>query len=356
MDSFKVEYLIINDGSSLKCKNKESFNNLLKTDPDITINGKKLIYKETEADYELRTDSVSDTNVSYFHLKFIYHHEDTLEQFSSLLKAVRSTFSVITKAPQKLWDDLNLYYSQQAYPLIFDIENLMRKLITKFMLINVGMNWTKEALPVDVESSKNPNNIDTTFLHNFDFIHLTSFLFSENFPTHKENLIKKLKTATSSSDLDIEEIKKLIPQSNWEKYFKEKLTFDTDQLKKRWEKIYILRNRVAHNKDFSKTNLDEIREHHTAIKQILERAINELDSIDLEVEDKEELKIEIFETPSNYKVSNSLADFFHVLNKINNSELNNLEFRNKLVDNLSLYNRMNNEKDIYSLLFRTPTK
>jgi hypothetical protein len=37
----------------------------------------------------------------------------------------------------------------------------MRKLITKFMLVNVGLNWFKEATPQGVrESIRKVNNVD----------------------------------------------------------------------------------------------------------------------------------------------------------------------------------------------------
>ncbi|MFG3826309.1 hypothetical protein ACGI6H_34825, partial [Escherichia coli] len=48
---------------------------------------------------------------------------------------------------QIIWDDISKYYSIQAYPLIHEIENLMRKLITKFMIHNVGLSWTKDSVP-----------------------------------------------------------------------------------------------------------------------------------------------------------------------------------------------------------------
>ena len=56
---------------------------------------------------------------------------------TELLRNVKAVFSIITKAPQTLFDGISQHYATGIYPQIYEIENLMRKLITKFMLINV---------------------------------------------------------------------------------------------------------------------------------------------------------------------------------------------------------------------------
>ncbi|MEN2500987.1 MAG: hypothetical protein MHMPM18_005135, partial [Marteilia pararefringens] len=44
---------------------------------------------------------------------------------------------------ETLQDDLSFYYSQQAYSLIHEIENYMRKFITFFMVAIVGKDWVQ---------------------------------------------------------------------------------------------------------------------------------------------------------------------------------------------------------------------
>lgn len=78
-----------------------------------------------------------------------------------------------------------MYYSQQAYPIIYEIENLMRQLITKFMLINAGLRWEKERTPEDVRKSINDKNKEPTVLYNVDYIQLSNFLFKEIPPDYK---------------------------------------------------------------------------------------------------------------------------------------------------------------------------
>lgn len=108
-----------------------------------------------------------------------------IEAFSDLLGAVRDSTALIMTLPIILWDDISLYYSQQAYPIIYEIENLMRQLITKFMLINAGLRWEKERTPEDVRKSINDKNKEPTVLYNVDYIQLSNFLFKEIPPDYK---------------------------------------------------------------------------------------------------------------------------------------------------------------------------
>jgi len=126
----------------------------------------------------------------------------------------------------------------------------MRKLITKFMHINVGIAWTEERIPDDVQKSINSNNNDSTYLYNVDFIKLKDILLSERFTKHGDALIKELKTSTKAT-FKRDEIKALIPTSNWERYFSDQVGSDSAELASLWEKLYDLRCKVAHNKAFT---------------------------------------------------------------------------------------------------------
>src|SRR5688572_26687548 len=190
-----VEYLVFNDKKSIKSVDSESFNHLLQSDPEIKIVGERLEYLGKFFFYKIDSGKVFNTDNFYFHLKFECNDIKQIEDFSKTLKAVKSLLHLANKTPQTLYDGISLYYSELAYPKIYEIENLMRKLITKFMMINVGIDWTKDRVPEDVKKSINPDNTETTYLHNVDFIQLKSFLFSENYPVHKEKLIQKLKNA-----------------------------------------------------------------------------------------------------------------------------------------------------------------
>jgi len=283
-----VEYLVLVDKTEIKCKDENSFNHLLQSDPEISINKSDLIFRDITVNYVVKAGTVKNTNQPYFHLKFNYSKKDKIETFIDLQRAVKSQLNIVCSSPQTLYDGVSLYYGNLGYPIIFEVENLMRKLITKFMMINVGIDWKEDRLPDDVRSSINSANKDLTYLHNVDFIQLKNYLFSEKYPTHKETLITKLKSAKNIKELDLEEIKKLIPQSNWDRYFAESVEIDKAQLMKKWDTIYGLRCKIAHNRIFNKADYNNVEQLCTEVSALLIKAISKLDSIDIpEAESKE---------------------------------------------------------------------
>ena len=155
------------------------------------------------------------------------------------------------------------------------------------MLTNLGLGWTKERVPTDVQQSVNSANNDSNYLNNVDFIQLKNFLFSENYPSHKDSLVKELKKAKDFSNLNINEIKSLLPESNWDRFFEPFVGCEADYLKKKWDKLYDLRCKVAHNKDFNKSNLEDVKTITSELKPILEKAISSLDEIAVSEEEKD---------------------------------------------------------------------
>ena len=290
----KVEYLVFIDSKNVKCTNIESFEHLLQSDPDIEIDKGKIVFKkEFKAKYSIHSGEIAETEKVYFHLKFSVNKTTEIEKLTNLLKSVKSVFSIITKSPQTLFDGISQYYANKAYPTIYEIENLMRKLITKFMLINVGADWTVEKVPDDVKNSINKDNKDSTYLHNVDFIQLKNFLFSEKYTVSKENLIDKLKSSKDLSELNLAELKQMIPISNWDRYFSNEIPISQEKLNQQWSELYTLRCNVAHNKTFTKADFKKVTELVDSLKPIIEKAIDKLDSIGISKEERVNLEEEV---------------------------------------------------------------
>lgn len=220
MTNLKVEYLVIINTKNSFCNSIASFNNLLKANADISINNNKLKHKELEVDYEVQTDEMETDNQRFFHVKFVCHKIKKMSQFENLLKAVRDIlFKATNRQLQTLWDDISFYYANRAYPLIHEIENLMRKLITKFMLTNVGLGWVKSNIPSSVKSSSKGTSDSTNYLYETNFSQLADFLFDNYETISMSELIEKLKKTKDIKELSLEDLKTFIPKSNWERYF-----------------------------------------------------------------------------------------------------------------------------------------
>lgn len=277
----RVEYLVVADPSKTKTKSIKSFKNLLQADDDIELTDKRFKVGVFEGDYTISKGNTSNPKHKgiYFHLTFICKKEEQIEAFVKALRSIRGSITLFSKQLYTVWDDVSSYYCNQAYRYINYIENLMRKLLNKFMLINLGMNWEKQRMPSDVLSSIHKDNKDFNPLNNLDFIKLSDFLFSKNYPKHKEDVFKKLEAATDSSEFDLDEIRSLLPSSNWTKYFGSIIECDGDFIKKRWEELYKLRNAVAHNKNFSLNDLNRVKELTNEVGEYLEAATNQLDEV-----------------------------------------------------------------------------
>ena len=293
---YKVEYLILFDSQKSKCNTVSALKNLLKSDSTITIEGQNIVQNRFKAKLEIKKGTNKENSHSFFNIVLQCTVESEVESFSSVLRSVRTALNMISETVYVIWDDISLYYSQKAYPILFDIENVMRMLITKFMLTNVGLGWTKDRVPTDVERSVNIANKDLNYLNNVDFVQLNNFLFSENFPTHKETLIRQLKTVKEPSADDIEKLKALLPESNWDRFFEPLVGCEADMLKNRWDRLYELRCLVAHNKNFTKADLEDVTKISGELRPILTKATESLDKITVTEEEKETVVENVIES------------------------------------------------------------
>ena len=139
-------------------------------------------------------------------------------------------------------------FAKRAYPLIYDIENVMRRLIATFMLTTVGREWVAETLPqaveVAVKKSKRQGDDYINVLHRMDFSHLIEILVTPYSKRSSSELYGKLLSATSTDDLA--QLREFVPQSNWKRYFSTIVSCEDSFLKKRWDALYELRCKVAH--------------------------------------------------------------------------------------------------------------
>ncbi|MGG5762636.1 hypothetical protein ACQ3VC_14105 [Bacillus proteolyticus] len=283
-----VEYLLIVDTKNAFCANTTAFNSLLKANSDIEIKGGKLRYKEVEADYRVHTNQLDRGSQRFFNMEFQFADVSKIEDYEKLLRAVRDILHKTGNQPQVLWDDFSFHYSTKAYPLVYELENLMRKLITKFMLTNVGLGWAKENIPEEVRESVKESKEETPdYLYKTDFIQLANFLFKKYSSELPGKLLEKLRDVKELNELTLDELKVFVPKSNWEKYFWKLVECEEEYLTVRWKKIYKLRNKIAHNSGITRSEYDQIVKLIGEVKENLQKAVDSLDKIVLSDSDKE---------------------------------------------------------------------
>lgn len=292
MNDYKVEYLSVINSKESFCKSISSFNNLLQSYDNVSINGNKIDFEGTEFEYDVQFGEIQEDSQRFFHVKLKCTKKGDLDKFKLLLKSVRTLLTKASeKPPEILWDDLSSELANKAYPVIHEIENMMRKLITKFMLTTIGLAWTKDAVPKEVSESIKTKNSNTSqnYLYEADFIQLSNFLFKEYSTANSRKLVEKLGMITDINELELTELKELVPQSNWERYFSPIVDCKSEYLQTRWEKLYELRCMVAHNKFLGADNYSEICRVAKEVKDKLTQAIENLDKVHVSEEQKEDV-------------------------------------------------------------------
>lgn len=369
------EYLIIIDENTSSglyklCTSTTIFNKLLIGDSShIEIKKGKIVTPTLECKYNIKYGEVKEKNQKYFYVEIIFDEEEIkLDYFNNLLKYMKFTLDKDGADIETLRDDLSFHYSQLSYSKIHKIENLMRKFITYFMITNLGKNWIAESSPKQIKealnNSKRKDYMDK--LQSLDFIHLGDLLFKSFQEKEISKLFQIIKESTNKGDQNtsFESLKEFIPQSNWDKYFRDIVDCDDS---------------------FSKDDYINIKDLVSSVEEKLNRAFNSIDSIEMNSKDKEQLSENIavninedigkflkewneYEKTikSIYKIENAdTRKFFSVLKNILKKdfddqtfeEINSLtRYRNNLVHNIEIGKKeeiINNIERIRNILAST---
>lgn len=298
----KTEFLILIPSDESYCNSKKAFVDLLNVDDLISVSNQKVAYRRTvkskdllSVRFQLETNKVQFKEERYFLFILEYQDESLIDEFSELcerIKIIAKRISPGATAINTIWDDVGRIYAEKSYPVINEVENLMRKLIAKFMLINVGMTWSKEVIHPDLFKKIENFEEEELYLndlHKLDFIHLKQVLFEKKRDISLQELDRTLIKTSFSVD-DKEKILRYVPRSNWEKYFSALLNGKDSSLEKKWELLYKLRNKVAHNRNVNKEEFEKIKGLSSDIREIINKATTKLGEIDIKEEDQERIK------------------------------------------------------------------
>lgn len=291
-----VEFLIIVKNAEEFCNNSDAFINFITVDNSIKKAEKKstddlpILYDSYLNIYIIYKLSVKENRANkerIFNLSLFIEDERNIDAFHSFTRKLKKILPKIHPENVQistLHNDVGTYYSIKSYPFIHKIENNLRKLISKFMLINVGVEWHRKALNNDITQSlerrKTINNF-SDYLQNVDFIDLSDVLFKPYRIGEISDIDDIIKNSTSNTDIEIDKLKSFLPKSNWERYFSKMLNINENSLKNKWEKLYLLRNDVAHNRFINKESYQQIVNIFNDINPKIEAAINHLSEIKL---------------------------------------------------------------------------
>ncbi|WP_336983971.1 MULTISPECIES: hypothetical protein [unclassified Cedecea] len=237
MDSCIIEMIFILNKNASIGRTPETFSKILEATDEIKINKNTLSYSNVDFNCSILEHGTRKDSL-FIRLELDNVTDDNLSTFSKLLRIFKKISAESNLGNiQLVWDDISKNYAIKAYPLIHEIENLMRKLITKFMLHNLGLAWTKTSIPEELKrelnSSSSQNDPEFNNEHNImyqvDFIQLSNFLFNAYRELEITELIKKIAPLSfyDMNESTFIEIKKIIPKTNWDKYFETRVMTPT---------------------------------------------------------------------------------------------------------------------------------
>ncbi|MBR9802819.1 hypothetical protein GYB59_14520 [bacterium] len=288
----RTELLVVIKKADELCTNEDEVKQLLAVNSRLSVDGDLLKLDDNlSATITISMGDLTESQERYILLALEADDPD-LEQYEELLRMVKTPLYKLNgtndrKSLEVLWDDLAAHYAHKSYPRIFAVENLMRKVITRFMVVTLGGSWSKETSPPKIkeELSKSKRSNGGNDLWELDFIHLSGYLLHP-YPLKRDNSFDAdLKALTKEN---AEEFRKNYePRSNWERYFNDIVDMEAEELKVLWDKLYKLRCDVAHCRFIERVDFQNISEHCDKVEKVLKEALEKIDKINIPADEKE---------------------------------------------------------------------
>jgi len=268
------------------------------------------LYDLVEAGFLIKVESTDFKKIEQFRLPFIIHLRNRLK-----FEHIRI-----------LTDDVSTEISNKSYPLINELETILRRYIAKFFTQKIGLDWCAKAVPDKViEKIKNRrsenetvfSNIVQTDLSLIDFDDLGEIIYKHKLGFNRpDNLADNILNISS-----IEELEKLKADldSNYNRFFKQ--NFKDQDFDKKWKLLFKIRNKVAHNNLFILDDLNTIESLHAELKEIILKAEDKIDDFKFSLEEQVAIREIISETETKKEIENENINL-KVVGKIDLSALN----------------------------------
>ncbi len=271
------------------------------------------------------SNTLNDLIESAFLINVWSSNFEQLEKFRfKLIKHLKAKLSFSNIKVLK--DDVSAKIAVDIYPLVNEVENALRRYITKFFTLKIGVNWWTTNFPkqlIDkIKVRKENDNIFSGFVDLdvslIDFNDLGEVIYKHVAGFNKqENILNKIMLANSPEDFM--KLKGDL-QTNYNKFFK--TAFQDNYFEKKWRELFSIRNKVAHNIYFSIDELNKAKVLHDELMYIISNAESGIDEFRFSITEQEAIReatIEAFED-SDFKLGKLNSESkvgLKVLGKIN---------------------------------------
>ena len=286
----EIEYIFSVSSKCTVCKSKAKLKSFLDAS-DLSLVKDTLSYENEQGKIKISEKKTKESEGVVYTITF---SSDSDNEPTKLLKMFRQVISNIKDENQKniaileLRNDFAKERSEKLYSNIYTLENSIRKLISKFMLETLGMKWY-ESTPQDVRKTVKDSEYkwNNDCLYHLDFIQLSYFL-TIPYADKSGSIVDELKKCIDKEITEEEkkELRLLIPQNNWDRYFNALVDCDSEKFKTNLEKLYEYRCDIAHNRIISKKDYDECLKKCNEMQKIIDDAIRKLDTVEINEEEK----------------------------------------------------------------------
>jgi hypothetical protein len=273
----KMEYCIVQSVGKLS-QTIDDFKNLWNSHKDFRLTKKRIYLQKDYVNYKLSCKNLDNDIIFHLSLSKDWDDAKLVSTFEKFNRGIREIFTV----EQWFWltillDDVSEYYGLLAYPLIREVENLMRRFISEFMIKTIGLKRFDTCPEKIKEGIK--NDLDRyNALFSLDFIHLKNFLFDEYPELNISQWHDELMKIEKNQDW-IKLKPRIQKRSNRDRFFSSKIKVDESKIQNNRDRLYDLRNKVAHNSFLNKENFSEIQKITKFLKDTISSAIEKIDTI-----------------------------------------------------------------------------
>jgi len=354
---FINEYLAIideevNSALYVLCDNKEQLKKIIQESKQFKILRNQILSPAYKCGFNINIGEVRGKKQRFFYIKFKEKEEKDLKEYKNLLRDFKKILNEKNIILEVLRDDISFHYATLAYPSIHKIENLMRKFILYFMIVAIGKEWKNKS---NESIKKRLNSEESEYknkIQELSFGELGEFLFNTYHEYDRNALIDKLKSLEDVDELlskDFSELKSFIPKSNWDKYFKIKIECEDNYLPKRWKELTELRNKVAHNKTFSESDLFRVEQLSKEVTSEIEKALKSIEKLELDQFEKDTVSEEIISSLNSsaktyFDIWKDIMYYFPTMKSVDKESFEKQlkELMNKNFIDEDLYNKLNN--------------
>lgn len=248
--------------------------------------------------------STAESSSKFYCVEFKYEHSRKDRTAEVLNYASR----LLTSCDEASWyhliilvDEVSEYYCNKSFPKFQKFERLLRQLIFIIVVKAFGSLWVEKTISEDkrkdlkrIISQYYPNlsknkvlrdeKIIDEALYHMDIYDLENFLFEESRDIDPSMLIDSDLTQELIVNMNKDEIIKIIDKgrlkSLWDRFFSSIICIDKPE--NIIEELRLLRNKVAHSKQFYLEDYEKAENLNNQFIPLIEKAIEEIEMIKYE--------------------------------------------------------------------------